>query len=189
MQNFAFEHEGQTYWYSRSVATVGYVFAYSKKQRCWCVLANKRGPGCPTERGKWNVPCGYLEHNMTAAENCVKEIMEETGILIKPDELKFLWIHTIPGSGKQNVNINFIKIFRNLKTEDFYLTSVNSEKDEVEEIKWIPIRDLDNYNFAFKQRPKIDMIASKYLECNFLMKIVRRFVSWLNCKLMFKPIL
>ena len=60
MYNFPFVEDGQTYWRSRSCTTVGYVFC-ADKEGYLCVLANQRGPGAPTNVGKWNVPCGYID--------------------------------------------------------------------------------------------------------------------------------
>ena len=80
MKNFEIEHEGKKYWISRSMATVVYVFAFIGEEVY--VLANKRGPGLPTNVGKWNCPSGYLDFDETLEECAVREVFEETGYKI-----------------------------------------------------------------------------------------------------------
>ena len=85
MKNFPIEHEGKTYWVSRSIAAVCYVYTMVKGQLC--VLANKRGPGVD-KTGKWNCPSGFLDYDETLEECACREVFEETGVTIHPDELE-----------------------------------------------------------------------------------------------------
>ena len=80
MKNFEIEHEGKKYWVSRSMAAVVYVFAFIGKDVY--VLANKRGPGLPTNVGKWNCPSGSLDFNETLEECGIREVVAETGYKI-----------------------------------------------------------------------------------------------------------
>ena len=59
MNNFPVQHEGKTYWVSRSVAVACFVFTTIKDKIC--VLANQRGEGSADFHGYWNAPCGYLD--------------------------------------------------------------------------------------------------------------------------------
>lgn len=113
------------------------------------VLANKRGPGCPNEIGKWNMPCGYMDAG-SAEKNCSKEVHEETGLEISPDEFSLIGISD---TGKErNVTLRYIAVLPDGRKE---LPSVESlkglggEADEVSEIKWIDINDIANYEWAF----------------------------------------
>lgn len=182
LRNFAFEHEGETFWYSRSLTTIGYIFGLSEKDG-WCILANKRGPGCPSNMGKWNVPCGYLEHGVNVVENCCKEIKEETGVLISPNELHFAFITSEPEGRKQNVNMSFYG-FAHDDIENITLTDQFSEPDEVSEIKWIPIQDLDKYEFAFGQKKRIKLIFKTYVNGGIWQMLMVKLCNWLHQKYM-----
>ena len=41
---------------------------------------------------------------------------------------------------------------------------LNAEEDEVREIKWIPLDDLDSYDFAWNQVESIKRIFGNYIE-------------------------
>lgn len=185
-ENFAFEHEGLTYWYSRSLTTVGYVFCKGKSGK-WCVLANKRGPGCPTDIGKWNVPCGYIEHGTNAVDNCLKEIKEESGLVLMPENLIYLWTDTRPDDGKQNMDMTFYAVLPD-KCSSYKLSDEYSEPDEVSDIKWIPINELDDYEFAFNQKTRIYEIYYKYIKISWLRRIILCLTQKLMKKFIFKPI-
>lgn len=154
LKNFPTVVDGKTYWISRSVAVVGFVFARVNKQLC--ILANKRGEGTPDFQGKWNVPCGYLDYDETGEEGCVREIFEETGVKLNPTDMKFIQVNTDPvNSNRQNVSLRY----RTYLSEEFAkiitFTNKNSESNEVDDIKWIPIRDIDNYEWAFNHNELI----------------------------------
>lgn len=120
------------------------------------ILANKRGPGCPNEVDKWNMPCGYMDAG-SAEENCSKEVYEETGLKISPDEFSLIGISD---TGKErNVTLRYIAVLHGEKPE---LPSVESlkglggEENEVSEIKWIDINFLDKYKWAFNHDKVIE---------------------------------
>ena len=89
LKNFPFEHDGMIYWWSRSLTGVNVVFCYSKIDNEWCVLADKRGEGCPTCIGMWNVPCGYCDTNETVKQTAIRESLEESGVRIPKDKCRF----------------------------------------------------------------------------------------------------
>lgn len=146
MKNFPFEHEGQTLWYSRSCCTLAFVFGLDKNYNLM-ILANKRGPGCPDEVGKWCLPCGYIDFDETAEEACCREIHEETGVDIYPSQLELLNIHSEP-EGRQNITIRYLA-FCEQHTEDYTLYWTDSEVNEVEDAKWINADEIDQYDWAF----------------------------------------
>lgn len=148
MNNFPIEKDGKTYWVSRSIAVIGLVLTKSNNK--WYFLANKRGEGCPDFNGCWNIPCGYLDYNETAEEAVAREVFEECGIRFDPSQFTAFYINSDPReSNRQNVTIRYIAFvdqsYMHIKTTDRF-----SEKNEVEEIRWIPLTDVDNYEWAFE---------------------------------------
>lgn len=166
MKNFPIEYEGNTYWRSRSVAVVGFIFCKNEDGE-WCVLANKRGPGCPNEIGKWCVPCGYLgfieECGDIDGEHAIsRETREETGVLIKPERFTF---DTVKFSinNDQNVNLRYYTILDGT-CDDYPLSNKDNEKDETTDIRWIAINDVFKYEWAFGHEVAIPVTYAKYIK-------------------------
>ena len=143
MKNFPFEHEGRTLWYSRSVACSLYLYVYDKSLKEWFVLVSKRGPGCPSNIGKWNVPGGYLDFDERLEDAARRECWEETGIRYN-DNVHLASVSTNIHSTKQNVVCSFYGI---LKVKDIRevmgkLNMDNCEKDEVDEVGFWRVKDI-----------------------------------------------
>ena len=158
MKNFEFEHDGKKYWYSRSICTVALLFATDDTGK-WYVLANKRGLD---EKHKWNCPAGYLDFEETIAECAAREVYEETRLKISPDVLHLVFINDNPKETRQNVTFRYVGLL-NEKVEDLskQLNSSHSEKNEVEEIKFIPVEDIDKYEWAFNHDNLIKSYSPK----------------------------
>ena len=140
------------YWISRAIAVVVFLFAKNKDNEI-CVLAVKRGKGTPDPEfvGSYCVPCGYLDYDETCKEAALRELKEETGLEELPSTLMLISINDIPSSDKrQNVTFRYV-INSDSTVEELeeQFTTNNSEKNEVEDIKFIPISDIDNYKWAF----------------------------------------
>ena len=141
---------GEVEWVARNIAALVMVTGYDKKGESY-VLANKRGPNTPDPefRGCWCMPCGYLDYNETIREAAAREVFEETGIKIIPKNLILFYINDIPEEDKrQNVTFRYHYIVKDY-IEDIKLTSKNSEEKEVSDIKWIPMKEVKDYKWAF----------------------------------------
>ena len=138
MKNFSVNVDGKEYWISRSVATVCFIFKH-KNNRTF-VLIEKRGKGAADNIGKWCVPGGYLEYNVTLKENAALEVLQETGFIIKKEKLKIVGINSSPSENHQNVTIRYV--YNADENEEFNLSNaVGGEKDEVEDVQWLDITD------------------------------------------------
>lgn len=152
----------------RYTCVSGFFFTIINHQLC--VLANKRGKGTPDYQGYWNCPCGYLERYETAAQGIQRETLEECGYFIPLDKIKMNSIETDPASSnKGNVTIRH-KAFidnRDITWTDDHITG---EKDEVDQVKWIPVKDIDNYQWAFNHKEVIKKLKPNKFQV-FLMKM------------------
>ena len=144
-----YDKEGNTLgWMSRSTAVLMLTFAPDLEGNL-CVLASKRGSGTPDPEfiGCWNAICGYLDYNETTMQAAIRETYEETGV--KVDEAfiyDWKWVDDYTSDKRQNVIHRFIALIPNL-TNNFSLA--NAEPNEVEEVKWIPVKDILKYEWAF----------------------------------------
>ena len=171
MKNFPImdRERGREYWISRSIAVLGIVKAIDKNGVKY-ILAEQRGIGTPDPEyvGKWCLPCGYRDFDETCKQAIAREVREETGINIHPENFKLIEINDNPFSDKrQNVTFRF-------KTElegyinDFELTNKFSELNEVMNIKWIDLRKINNYKWAFNHEKIIETYCSQEEETTTL---------------------
>ena len=171
-------------WYSRSVAGVLFLFAKNKKGK-WCVLGIKRGQGCPDFQGYWCSVCGYLDFNETVEECAVRETYEESGIVVSPKDIVYVGHETDPvRANRQNITFRYMKVFENnikpwqlvwpislitkklyknvIWAEDVKTNRNHCEEDEVDDIRWIPLTEIDDYKWAFGHCGLIKEIAKKH---------------------------
>lgn len=156
MNNFSIEINGHTFWISRSVAVVGFVYGYIEEHEY--ILAVQRGTGTPDPEfvDCWCLPCGYLDYDETIEEALKREVFEETGVLLDENTIDLLEVNSNPKSDKrQNVTFRYQAITKENDLANILLTTENSEKDEVSDVKWIPIDEIDNYKWAFNHKELI----------------------------------
>lgn len=147
IKNFSIKlPDGRTEWISRSIVCSCAV--YGKYGDELYILMTQRGPHASAS-GQWCVPGGYLDYNETLEECAVREVYEETGIKIDPSRLERIYIDSTPKGRKQNVIIKFMyKDYLDIK--DNVPNMNHMEPDELMDVRWINIKELNNYNLAFK---------------------------------------
>lgn len=174
MKNFAIIKDGKEYWVSRSVAVAVSLYTYIGTKLC--VLANKRGKGLPNHVGQWNVVSGYLDYDETLREACNREVFEETGLDISNIELYQKDIEDSPNKENQVILFRYMGFVPNGPEVEF--TNEHADKDEVEEIKWVPLEDVYDYEWTSElHRTKIlvygDMIVNTDPMALAMTRIVR----------------
>lgn len=151
---------GETEWISRAIAVLGVVIGIDKNGVKY-ILAEQRGTGTPDPEyiGCWCLPCGYLDYNENIRQAVAREVLEETGVNIHPDNFVLFYINDNPFSDKrQNVTFRF-KTELEGYIDDWELTDKFSESNEVSNIKWIDLREVNGYKWAFNH----DKIISEEL--------------------------
>lgn len=155
MNNTPINYEGKTRWLSRSIAAVCYVYGFVDGKLC--ILANQRGTGTKdrpmSNPGKWNCPSGFLDYDETIEECACREIYEETGVVVDPSSLSLMELDSDITRRDQNVLARY-SVYLNY-SENEKLTSEHSEENEVVNIKWIPITDVDNYEWVSEKHVEL----------------------------------
>lgn len=160
-KNFPFKWHGKTLWYSRSVAVT--LFTYCKNSEGeWCVLANKRGKGTPDYQGYWNCPCGYLDFNENSCQGARRECKEETGIDIPLNKIQVVEVNSDPTQNRQNVSIRHTAILDGTTKDWSNFSKEFMEEGEVEDITWIPLSRIKEYDWAFEH----DVLIDKFFKNN-----------------------
>ena len=86
-----------------------------------------------------------------------REAYEENGVKINP---RGLILNNINSQG-HNVHHTYYTVISDRTIEQMPVNTSGSEKNEVLDARWIPLSDLDKFNFAFNQASKIKAIAKK----------------------------
>ena len=142
-------------WFSRSMATAIFVFCRDKQGNLY-VLASERGNGAADFQGYWNCPCGYLDFNETTKQCAIRELEEETGVGVDESIVKFINYEDDPiTANHQNVTFRFGVNITDNTIECLTFSKKHNEKNEVGEIAWIPIKDIDKYQWAFNHKTRI----------------------------------
>ena len=142
------EHAGKTLWSGRYCAVVGIVIYYDLDTDITYILATKRGKGTPDYKGYWCMPCGFLEADESGEQGVAREVFEETGIKYKPELFYLYGVQTEPElCNNGNVTLRYYNIVDEITKPNY--VNINGEVDEVEEVKWIPVTEIDNYIWAF----------------------------------------
>lgn len=176
MKNFPVYKDGKEYWVSRSVAVAVTLFSYIDNKLC--VLANKRGKGLPNHVGQWNVISGYLDYDETLRDACTREVFEESGVDIKDVNLRMMDIEDEPSRENQVVLFRYTGFIMGAK--NLQLTTKNADEGEVEEVKWIPVEDVDQYEWTSeKHMLKIieygDCIVNMDRDANAITLMIRNY--------------
>ncbi len=74
--------DSKPHFVARDCAVVAEVFLYSASSKSWYVLLGKRGSNVPDFQGFWGFPCGYLDWDETLYQAVLREIWEETGLIL-----------------------------------------------------------------------------------------------------------
>jgi len=160
--------DGKLHFVARDCAVVAEVFLYHAQTQSWHVLLGKRGSNVPDFQGFWGFPCGYLDWNETLYEAVLREIWEETGLVLAdlststqviksqnlPSEKNkppLPWkISDTPGKNiKQNISHHFSFFMHWHDTALPALTIEYAEENEAEAAKWIILDEAKQLDMAF----------------------------------------
>lgn len=151
--------DGRELWLSRSVAVVVCVLVVVRQQPY--ILINRRGIGVPDFQGYWNLPCGYLDYDENTSQAGVREVWEECGVnlleLMPVASVAFFdmpWdVNSEPTFAKQNVTIHHGLVIERAALPA--LTNANNEPNETMEIRWQPLDQIHELEFAFNHGARI----------------------------------
>ena len=102
------------------------------------------------ERGAfWQPVTAQVDENESLIECAQREVFEETGISIYYPDLKFINYNDDVNEGKQNVTFRFGIVLEDYIPKILEVSERGGEDNEVSEIKWIPVKEISKYKWAF----------------------------------------
>jgi len=101
------------------------------------------------EDGNFSVPAGHLDGNESASKAMAREALEETGIIVDPENLRV--IHTMHRLTPKDERIDFF-----LTASEWQGEPVIKEPDKCDDLQWFPINQppsntIPYIRFAIKQ--------------------------------------
>lgn len=110
------------------------------------------------DKGKWDLPGGFIDPNETAEAAACREIQEELGITILPDALQY--VTTAPNTYLyKNVPYRTLDIFYEYSIESDQITI--RAKDEIQQLIWVQRNEIDLDTIGFESIRNV--IAEKYM--------------------------
>lgn len=125
------------------IAVVGVVIINSKNE----ILLQKRSRFKRANPSKWGICGGKVDLNETTLDTGVRETLEEIGIRLDKEDLRFLSMDT---NEKTHFTVYYIK-------QDVDIEKCKLQEEELEEVKYFKIeelQDLDNEGFEWLENLK-----------------------------------
>ncbi len=150
-RRFFCEDCGFTY-YHNIAAAVAIVFTFEDK-----VLFTVRN--VDPDKGKWDLPGGFIDPNETAEAAACREIKEELGLVISNSDLKY--ITTSPNHYLyKNVPYRTMDIFYECALPSDVINV--AAEDEIQELVWVKRSEIDLEKIGFVSIRKV--IGEQYLK-------------------------
>ena len=150
-RRFLCEDCGFTY-YHNIAAAVALVFTFEDK-----VLFTVRN--VDPDKGKWDLPGGFIDPNETAEEAACREIREELGLNLQPSDLKY--VTTSPNNYLyKNVPYRTMDIFYDCALPSDVINV--AAEDEIQELVWVKRSEIDLEKIGFVSIRKV--IGEQYLK-------------------------
>lgn len=165
---------------ARDCAVAAQIFIYWAQQASWHVLLGKRGNNVPDFQGYWGFPCGYLDWDETLYQAVLREVWEETGLVLSDiaDSAHLVQSHNLPVDNmqtqpmpwkisdyphspkKQNITHHF-DFFMHWTGPDLpSLTIQHAEINEAEAADWVRLEDAMKLDMAFNHAENLKEILT-----------------------------
>ncbi len=103
------------------------------------VLLIKRGG--PPNLGRWSIPGGSVEEGETVAEACAREVLEETGVRVRPDHVLVVTdLIERDDAGRVRFHYSVADVLCE------YMEGEPVAGTDAANARWVPVRELHEYD-------------------------------------------
>ena len=102
-------------------------------------------------KGKWDLSGGFTDPKETSEETCSRELNEELGLTINPEEFKYLGSQPNIYPYK-SIDYNTLDLFYLYEVEEKF--EINLEDSEISATIWIKASELDLNKIAFESQKR-----------------------------------
>lgn len=166
--------DGRKIYFSRSVAVV-MVLACMDPDGFYKFLIEKRGNKPDLDsKGKWCLPCGYLDWDESGSDAARRELWEEVGLnlndlsqyAISGPSMDQPWhVKSEPNENRQNVTLRYGMVIVQKELPKL-IPNHAAEPDEVADAVWATYSDikLGKYDFAFGHDKVVGEFRERYIK-------------------------
>ena len=108
----------------------------------------------PSYKDNWSIPGGIVETNESPYNACLRETLEEIGINIKIKKLLAVIYQKHQELNDESIQFHFL----GQSISNIQIRKIRLQKDEIEDFKFVNIKDIPKYNEALCKK------ASRYLK-------------------------
>lgn len=137
---------------SRHCAQCGFTFYQNPRASTAAFILNSKDELLVATRGKepamgtLDLPGGFVDNNENAEEGLVREIQEETGLIISPETVEYLF--SIPNVYRYSgMNIHTLDFFFICRVDDHAEVKA---ADDASELQWIPLNEVFVERFGLR---------------------------------------
>ena len=115
------------------------------------LLINRNEPEIPELDGNWELPGGKVEFGESPIDAAVREIREETGVIVKENGRLLPHIASLVRSPKSDIKIQPIIFCYVCEPQSIYLEPIEDKK--VNDVDWIPVNRINPFilqSFSFE---------------------------------------
>lgn len=102
------------------------------------VLLIQRGPKSKFAQGMWDLPVGKSEPGEPITETAVREVKEETGVVVDPGTLRLA--HVIHGAWGVEAPNGFLTVV--FTTDEWFGQPMNSEPGKHSQVCWVDVNSI-----------------------------------------------
>lgn len=111
------------------------------------VLLAKRDSKTRAYPNMWSIPGGFLEAEVESLEESIsREILEEVGLLVEPEDWVMLGVESEPGVDPRGHNICAVYAY---VLREGQKTDHLEADDDIVDIRWVPYDDIRSMRLAF----------------------------------------
>lgn len=155
--------DGKKYWVTDRVVGCS-LFVYRQIGVQLELLIVKRSEKCSSFPGRWCCPCGFIDADETGEQCAARECYEETGYVIPVDKISLVDVSTSPKEFGQHICLRYAHLIDE-EAASSLMTDGVQDTDEIDEVIWVPMKELTKYNLCFGHFPvAMNIIADLLLE-------------------------